>query len=194
MPEHHHNKAITTGGSQELLALIPRITLLPGEDDAAFADLRQAFLSELAPSTAYETAIAEQIITLEWETHRHRTLRDHLIRSHFREVAQGTRDNPADGFSLGFGGPSQDATDFADALMRPTGADATAAHDWLAQNNITVAELVAAAYQKAGPALEPHERKLAELETRRRRLRQDYDQLKAARARPVADAEIVDPQ
>jgi hypothetical protein len=194
MPGKNQTKAISTGGSQELLDLIPRMRLLPGEDDATFEDLRQALLGELAPSTPYETAIAENIIALEWETHRHRALRDNLIRSRFREVAQEKRDNGINGFDLGFGVASEEAIDFADALMSPTGADTTEARNWLAQNNITVEEIVAVAYQKAGPALDPHERKLAELETRRRRLRQDYDQLKATRARPVTDAEIVDPQ
>lgn len=194
MPGKNQTKAISTSGSQELLDLIPRLRLLPGEDDATFEDLRQALLGELAPSTPYQTAIAENIIALEWETHRHRALRDNLIRSRFREVAQETRDGRTNEFNLGFGGASQDAMDFAVALMSPTAADTTEARNWLAQNNMTVEEIVAVAYQKAGPALDPHERKLAELETRRRRLRQDYDQLKATRARPVRDAEIVGPQ
>jgi hypothetical protein len=194
MPGKNQTKAISTSGSQELLDLIPRMRLLPGEDDATFEDLRQALLGELAPSTPYQTAIAENIIALEWETHRHRALRDNLIRSRFREVAQETRDGRTNEFNLRLGGASQDAMDFAVALMSPTAADTTEARNWLAQNNMTVEEIVAVAYQKAGPALEPHERKLAELETRRRRLRQDYDQLKATRARPVRDAEIVGPQ
>lgn len=98
------------------------------------------------------------------------------------------------GLNLGLGVASQVAIDFADALITPAGADTTEARNWLAQNNIAVEEIVAVAYQKAGPALDPHERKLAELETGRSRLRQDYDQLKATRGRPVMDAEIVDPQ
>ena len=194
MPGKTQAKAISTGGSQELLDLIPRMRLLPGEDDATFEDLRQALLGELAPSTPYETAIAENIIALEWETHRHRALRDNLIRNRFREVAQETRDNGKTERNYGFESGTQEGKDFADSLMSPTGADTTEARNWLAQNNITVEEIVAVAYQKAGPALDPHERKLAELETRRRRLRQDYDQLKATRARPVTDAEIVDPK
>jgi hypothetical protein len=194
MPGENQTKAISTGGSQELIDLIPRMRLLPGEDDATFEDLRQALLGELAPSTPYQTAIAENIIALEWETHRHRALRDSLIRSSFRELAQCTRDNGKVGHNLRLGLVSQEAKDFADALMSPTRTDTTQARNWLAQNNITVEEIVAVAYLKAGPALAPHERKLAELETRRRRLRQDYNQLKAARARPVTDAEIVDPQ
>jgi hypothetical protein len=194
MAGKNQTKAISTGGSQELLDLIPRMRLLPGENDATFEDLRQALLGELAPSTPYQTAIAENIIALEWETHRHRALRDSLIRSSFRELAEETRNGRTDGFNLEFEVASQEGKDFADALMSPTGADTTEARNWLAQNNITVEEIVAAAYQQAGSALDPHERKLAELETRRRRLHQDYDQLKATRACPVTDAEIVDPQ
>lgn len=194
LPGNNQIKSVSTGGPQELLDLIPCMHLLPGEIEADLEDLREAFLSELAPTTPYETAIAENIIALEWETHRYRGLRDNLIRSSIREFAIGTRESGKVERSLGFGSSSEEGEAFADALMSPTQDDAAEANAWLADYNINIGEIVAAAYQQVSRALDPHERKLAELETRRRRLRQDYDQLKGARAHPIADAEIVDPQ
>ena len=131
---------------------------------------------------------------MKWETHRHRGLRDNLIRSSFREFAQGTRDNRKVERNLGLGYSSEEGEAFADALMSPTQDDAAEARAWLAGYNIDIGEIVAVAYQQVSRALEPHERKLAELETHRRRLREDYDRLRSARAHPIADAEIVDPQ
>lgn len=58
------------GKKGELLDLIPRPRLLPGEDPEAYDALRHALLLELAPGTAYETALAETLVQLEWERGR----------------------------------------------------------------------------------------------------------------------------
>lgn len=53
MPEDISKPSVTRGPPQELLDLIPRMPLFAGESAADFADLRQGFLAELAPSTPY---------------------------------------------------------------------------------------------------------------------------------------------
>ena len=88
MPADISKPSVTRGAPQELLDLIPRMPLLPGEDAAAFADLRQWFLAELAPSTPYQTALAENLVVLEWEVHRHRNLHNGLLRTSTRKTAQ----------------------------------------------------------------------------------------------------------
>jgi hypothetical protein len=50
---------------------------------------------------------------------------------------------------------------------------------------------LAEAYTQVRHKIDVHEYKLAELELRRRRLREDYDRLKAARAKPVEDAQVL---
>jgi type II secretory pathway predicted ATPase ExeA len=62
----------------------------------------------------------------------------------------------------------------------------------LEERKISVSEILAAAYSQVSGQVELHEKKLAETETRRRRLREDYDRLRAARAKPVEDAEILE--
>lgn len=62
----------------------------------------------------------------------------------------------------------------------------------LAERGISNTDLVSRAFARSLRHLEPHEMKLPELEVRRRRLREDYDRLKAARPRVVSDAEIVE--
>ena len=55
----------------ELEDLIPRPMLFPGEDSIAYEDLRDALLGDLAPGAPYERALAENLVTLEWEAIRH---------------------------------------------------------------------------------------------------------------------------
>ena len=61
----------------------------------------------------------------------------------------------------------------------------------LSETGITEAEILAQAYTEVRHHNDVHEYKLAELEIRRRRLREDYDRLKAARIKPVEDAEVL---
>ena len=61
----------------------------------------------------------------------------------------------------------------------------------LEKTGFNPSEILAEAYNEVRYAIEVHEYKLSELEIRRRRLREDYDRLKAARAKPVEDAEVL---
>ena len=56
---------------------------------------------------------------------------------------------------------------------------------------ITPSEILAKAYKDLARPLELHERHIAEIEVRRRKLRDDYDRLKTSRALPVEEAEVV---
>ncbi|WPZ31682.1 hypothetical protein T8A63_19475 (plasmid) [Sulfitobacter sp. OXR-159] len=176
---------------QELLDQIPRLPILPGENAAAFEDLRQALLSELNPSSPYQMSLAENLIALEWEIHRHRSLSEGLLRKHFREAAQEVWEKDLLGAFSQFGEASSEAKDFAEGLLDPLSEQSATSLAWLEERNIGVSEIAAAAYENAGRALVPHETKLADLEIRRRRLREDYDRLKVANTRPIEDAQFV---
>lgn len=190
MPRKRTRSAVGPVG-QELLDLIPRIRLFAGEDEATFEGLRQAFLMDLAPTTPYETALAENLVTLEWEIHRHRSMRDGLLRAGYRRFAQELFDKDKASYISLMGTASGDAKDFADALLDPQSETREEAQNWLGEKNIDLAEILAGAYKNQAKSIEMHERALAELETRRRRLREDLDRLKASRARPVEDAKML---
>lgn len=179
------------GARQELVELIPRLPILPGENAVAFEDLRQALLSELRPSSPYQMSLAENLIALEWEIHRHRSLSEGLFRKHFRKAAQEVWEKDRLGVHAGVGKVSREAGDFAEGLLNPNSDQRVTSLAWLEERNIEVCEINATAYQKASKALEPHESKLTELEGRRRRLREDYDKLKATNAKPIEDAQWV---
>jgi hypothetical protein len=172
----------------ELEGLIPRPMLFPDEDPIAYEDLRHALLSDLAPGAPYERALAENLVTLEWEAIRHRRMRDTLIRAKARDLAIGV-------FSTGevreAYDPDKSDERLGFALVSADSKSAAKALAALKKHEIGLDEIFAKAYSQVAGQLELHEKKLAELETRRRRLREDYERLKAASARLVEDAEVI---
>jgi len=172
----------------ELEDLIPRLMLFPGEDSIAYEDLRDALLGDLAPGAPYERALAENLVTLEWEAIRHRRMRDTLIKAKARDLAIGV-------FSTGEVGdafrPDKKDELLGSALVSADRKSAAKAAAALKKHEISLDEIFAKAYSHVSHQLELHEKKLADLETRRRRLRDDYERLKAARAGSVEDAEII---
>lgn len=169
--------------------LAPRPMILPGENPDLYEALRDALLHDLAPRSPYQRILAHNLITLEWEAQRHRRMRDELIRAEMRDIAVG-------GLESGRLGAGYRATPehkaMGHALVGPDRGRAEAAAQALVARGITLGELAAKAYGLQGEKVEVHEKKLADLETRRRRLREEYDRLGAARQRPVEDAEILE--
>lgn len=192
MPKVTRTRPRKISTQPELLDLIPRMRMLPNESAVDFEHLRQAFLLELAPATPYQSALAESLIALEWDIHRYRRMWDSLIRTRYKNIAQCSwaanilTNHPTQESS------SKEAKAFANALISPGSEGSDIALDWLAERNIDPGELVAKAYGDVQEALAPLERTLTELETRRRRMREDFDRLQATRARPIEDATIVD--
>ena len=168
--------------------LLPRPMLLPGEDRALYEGLREALLGDLAPRSPYERLLAEDLVQLAWEAARVRRMRDDLIRSKARDLAIGV-------FATGEVEEVENYSVREAALAFDlVGSDpdrATQAALALQEFDITPSEILAQAYSRVAAQVEMHEKKLAALEIRRRRLRDEYDRLRAARPKPVEDAEIL---
>ena len=179
------------GLHQEILDLLPSIALFPGEDERFYEGLKQAFMADLAPGTPYETALAQNLVTLEWEGMRHRQLRDGLLLAEFRDLAMGVflegKVRKVWEFDR-----TEGVVNAAYTLVNPDVAVRKPAEDLLAEYHITPSEILAKAYSGVGKSLDPHERKLADIEIRRRRLREDFDRLKAARTMPVEEAQLIE--
>ena len=187
MPE---STQITSSGTSSILdRLLPRPLILPGEDPAIYEGLRDAFLRDLAPRSPYERALAENLVQLEWEASRYRRMRDDLIRSKARDLAIGAfatgEVEEVDNYA------ARDAT-LAFELVGSDPERAAAAALILQEFDITPSEILAQAYSRVSAQVEMHEKKLAAIEMRRRRLREEYDRLRAARPKPVEDAEILE--
>ena len=177
--------------SVELLDLLPRIMLFPGEDKLSFEDLRESFMIDLAPGTPYETALAENLVTLEWEAVRHRNMRDNLIRNEFREQSIGVFQEHKITSLIDFQ-QGEAAQELAGALLSSDLEQRGIAEAELEDIGITTSEILAEAYSRKSKFIELHERLLANIEVRRRRLRADFNSLKATRATPIEEADLLD--
>lgn len=165
--------------------------LFPGEDKASFEDLRESFMNDLAPGTPYETALAENLVTLEWEAVRHRNMRDNLIRNEFRELSIGVFQEHKIASLIDFQ-QGEAAQELAGALLSSDLEQRGIAEAELEDIGITTSEILAEAYSRKSKFIELHERLLANIEVRRRRLRADFNSLKATRATPIEEAELLD--
>jgi hypothetical protein len=196
MKGHVMGKNITTAthisSPEELLRAIIAPDVLPDEDADNLAYLRQALLQDLEPKSPYEHLLAEQIVALEWDAIRYRRLRDNLLKRQFRDLSIGA-------FAIGSIGlvhaslKNEKSEALSADLMSPDGDRRQYALAVLAEKEIAPAEIMAKAYQTIARDLEVFERQIAESETRRRKLRDDYDRVRASRAKQVEDAEVVEP-
>ena len=166
--------------------------LLPDEDPETHAALRDAILLDLMPGTPYERILAEQLVTLEWEALRHRRMRDSLLLAEYRDQSVGAFQKRKVGRMDDFlSTQTQSTKDLAFDLVSTDENRRAKAMQALEVAEITPSEIVAKAYTALAKDLQPHERHIAAIEGRRRKLRGDFERLKAARARPIEEAELV---
>jgi hypothetical protein len=164
--------------------------LLPDEDPETYGALRDALILNLIPVTPYERILAEQLVTLEWESLRHRRLRDALLMAEYRDQSVGAFQEGVVGRFDGLL-ENESAKNLAYDLVSTNINRHTRAMQALEAAQITPTEILAKAYKSLFKELEMHERHIAEIEVRRRKLRDDYDRLKTTRALPVQEAEVV---
>lgn len=174
----------------ELLQHFLPTRLLPDEDPETYGTLRDAIFLNLTPGTPYERILGEQLVTLEWEALRHRRLRDSLLMAEYRDQSMGAFQEGAVGRVYG-PRQSQKTKDMTSDLISTDESRRARAVQALEAAQITPSEILARAYRALAKSLEQHERHIAAIEARRRKLRDDYGRLKAARARPIEEAEVV---
>jgi hypothetical protein len=166
--------------------------MLPDENPMAFVALHDALLAEFAPGTPYETALAENLIGLEWEGIRHRRMRDNLMRSSYRSAAVLAFVGEDVRTKLwGFKGPEK-AEDLARDLIGDNDAAREIAEKQLLKCGYTPSDILSVSFVHALNGIEYHERKLADIESRRRRLFEDLGRLQHVRKRRFEDAEVIE--
>ena len=174
----------------ELLQHFLPTQLLPDEDPETHRALRDALFLNLMPATPYERILAEQLVTLEWEALRHRRLRDSLLMAEYRDQSVGVFQEGDVGRISSYR-RNERAKDMAFNLVSTDENRRTEAMQALEVAEIMPSEILAKAYKALARDLDLHERHIAEIEVRRRKLRDDYDRLKTTRALPVEEAELV---
>ena len=95
-----------------------------------YEGLLDAYLSDLNPVSSNETSLAYNLVTLEWESIRHRNMRDDLIRAEYRKIAVGAfATHSVGGFVLGEGSDEVQAS--VNALLgTKTDAQKLAFENW----------------------------------------------------------------
>lgn len=154
-------------------------TLLPDEDVEAFKAFRDSLLEEFAPEGAYQSILAMNLVAIEWDIARHRRLMAATLREEFRRQARDVRQRGAPGKSL----PhltSADDLSFGRAILEGSRDTIPV----LAKSGVTLSEITAAALSSRLENVAYHEGRFADLERRRRSLREDYERLKARRKPP----------
>jgi len=153
--------------------------LLPDEDLEEFNQFSDAILQELAPKGAYQRHLATNLVHIEWDIKRHRRLLSAVLRTEFRELAEGVADK---------GVPGRATISFAVHsefnLGRSLLAHESEAEEVLNQTGVSRSEITAAAVLARRETVAYHEARMGDLERRRRQLLADYDRLKARRSLP----------
>ena len=154
-------------------------TLLPDEDVAAYKALRDSLLEEFAPKGAYQLSLAMNLVAIEWDIARHRRLMAATLREEFRRQSLGVRNYGAPGKSQSYTASSDDFS-FGRGIL----AGSRDTIPVLAKSGVTLSEITAAAMSSRLDNVGYHEGRIADLERRRRSLREDYERLKAKRKPP----------
>jgi len=183
---------IAEATAQDLMDRFSAEHLLPGESAADKAQLRAAFLGELAPKTALEARLADDLVEYEWEILRHRRLRDAACRGEFRETATNVLVTGKPNYLAS----AADITEEHRALLyelvcEDPEVQQKAEEVFFERTSWEPHHLFAMAVGISRRA-QAHEDRIVDLERRRRALQKDYRELQSTRPRDIEDAEILD--
>ncbi len=162
-------------GKNNVMDRLESIHLWLDEDDKVFSDYHRSLLDDLEPETAYERILANDIIALSWEIIRIRALRDNTFN---RETALHLKSEFQVRVEERFDGPKEE---FERTILNPKWSKERQRKIMLKHVGMTETDLVAAAYE--GPygsgrlkdKIGQLDQKIADLESRRRRLVTDYE-------------------
>jgi len=191
---NEHTDLSSTGAPAPAPAPADRLSienLLPGENPADKQELTMRLVGELAPKTAYQERLAEQLVEYEWEILRHRKLRDASVLEKYRQYAT----NLLVKGSANFHARGDDIDEDQLLLMRDLVSSdpkerADAEEDFLIKTSWHPAHVLAMA-AGTSHAAEAHEARIRDLELRRRQLRKEFEELRAIPRTGIEDAEIL---
>ena len=169
----------------------PRIFASEKAED--YAALRAELLEELAPRTAYERSLAENLVRYEWEMARLQRFRDTAILAEFRNLAlRALLTGDPTAFLPKDTSTEDDRLLIRDLVSPDNNERLEAEDDYRQRCTWEPADLFGLAYARANGVTKIEER-IADLERRRRILRADYAALKATSKHSAADeAEILE--
>ncbi len=205
----------TRFGLASFADLLPAREHIVGEDLGSFDGFHDGMMRSLAPITPYECVIAENLIAIEWEIVQHRRMRDVGLRQNIREAIQsavinrqeylhetemetawekhvakgGDEDDWEDPFDFDEDAAGVEGEDLAKRTVSQDLNTREQAYAEIRELGLEPVELMGEAYRSYESPITNHEKKLPELERRRREVKRDFDMLQ--RARPL-EAEVIE--
>jgi len=173
-------------------ATLAAISVLPGENPADKEQLRIELISELAPKTAYQRRLAQQLVEYEWEIDRHRRLRDLSLAGQYQKRAQDLLQQRIPSKAFEKKELSENDLFIARDLVSPIEAERVEAEKDLVNETFWEPKHVFAMAAGTCPSANAHEARIRDLERRRATLRKDLEALKKTSVAPIEDAEIIE--
>ena len=201
-------------GLKSFADLLPARDPIVGEDPGSFTGFHGAIMSSLFPATPYECVIAENLIAIEWELAQQRRMRDAGLRGVIRKaitralvdqrnaehdavldedfekhVEEGGDEDNWQTRAFDRGAAMYEGEALANRAMSPDPEVQATAYEEVLGLGMDPVEIMGGAYRSHDDAVTHHDRKVRELEGRRREVKRDYDALQ--RARPL-EAKVIE--
>ena len=177
---------------QDTISRLVAPRIFASENAADHAALRAALVAELAPRTAYETALAETLVRHQWEIARLMRFRDSALLATYRDLALKAwiKDDPSALLR------DSDASEEDRALIRDlVSADPKVrleAEQEFRECGWKPADVLGLACARSHGAIKLDDR-IADLERRRRILREDYARLRLSHPGvEIEEAEVLE--
>jgi len=186
---------------QSFADILSKRSAIVGEDPGAFDDFHDGMTQSLAPTTAYECVIAENLISIEWDLLQHQRMRDDCLQQVTRKAISeavlaflkelhGTRPKKKwdEAATLAEG------ADLADRAITRDRTIQAKAYDEITALGMDPLQLMSQTYGTSGFGISRHESEIQQLERSRRDVKRDYDALQKVRpvSAPVAAAPVIE--
>lgn len=186
---------------QSFADILSKRSAMAGEDLGAFDDFHDGMIQSLAPTTAYECVIAENLISIEWDLMQHQRMRDDCLQQITRKAISeavlaflkelhGTRPKKKwdEVAALAEGAGLADRAISRDRTIQ------TKAFDEITALGMDPLQLMSQTYRTSGFGVSHHETEIRQLERRRRNVKREYDALQKIRplSAPVAAAPVIE--
>lgn len=166
--------------------------MLGGEAIEDFEMLRSGYLQELRPRTPYLRSLAEDLVRYEWEMTRFRRLRDACVLKAYRTLALNVLAHGTIGPKPTAAEPDQSVVDWANELVSADPAKRKAAEqDFDEETKFSCSDILRRAIA-SNPEFDTFEKRICDLELRRRRVREQFEKLSKQAPQMIEDAEIVE--
>ena len=195
--------------------LLPDRDPIVGEEPGTFDGFREGMMQSLLPFTPYESVLAENLISIEWELLQRRHMRDVALRQFICKTikdafirrqkllfkseinrlwdahlaAGGSGEDWQDPIRFNYDAANVEGAELARRAVSTDLSEQELAYAEITDLGLEPVEVMSEAYRSHDRSITVHDQKLPELERRRREVKRDFDMLQ--RSRPI-QVEIIE--